>query len=430
MTQKTVRYLIYSADGDFIGEWADVTSELSFKRQINNALCSMDITLARNELTSKLLTDTLATEADVILTDEVDDPLLIDLVAAVGIGPGTDLELNYNIEVRTHYGSYVELETESLEELTTETDIALLIADGLPDGLTVFTGWISDWEVTVGKDDSISVYVLNHATELSNIIMQDGTDTKVTFSSYDPSNIAKAVIDYAQTQGAQINYTTSSIQLTGTTVSYTFNLNTIEECLNKVLELCPADWYWTYNPGTNLYSLLPRPSTPNRWFTKKKDVVTGRFRRSIARIVNTTFFTGGGDPALLVKRTDGPSEGAWRKGLAKIADSRVTVQATAELMADANIDRYKDPEFIGSMTINGEHYDPIEQISLGELAGFINFGDYIDENVELQIVGINYSVDSVALDLERILPPVSKRIEDIRRNLDVVDQENNPSAPL
>lgn len=99
-------------------------------------------------------------------------------------------------------------------------------------------------------------------------------------------------------------------------------------------------------------------------------------------------------------------------------------------MGDSNIDRYKDPEFIGSMTINGEHYDPIEQIGLGELAGFINFGDYIDENVELQIVGINYNVDSVALDLERILPPVAKRVEDIKRNLDVKDQENNPDAPL
>lgn len=282
MTQKTVRYLVYSADDDFIGEWADVTSNLAFKRQINNALCAMDVSFARNELTSKLYTDTLTTESDVVLTDEMDDPLLIDLVAAVGIGPGTDLELNYNVEVRTHYGTYADLETESDITLTAEDDNPLQIVDGLPDGLTVFTGWISDWETSIGGDETIKVSILNHASELSNIMFQDGDDTKVTFNSYDPSNIAKAVIDYAITQGARINYTASSIELTGTTVSYTFNLNTVEECLNKILELCPADWYWTYDPGTNLYSLLPRPSTPNRWFTKKKDVVNGYFRRSIA----------------------------------------------------------------------------------------------------------------------------------------------------
>lgn len=244
MTQKTVRYRIYSSDGDYIGEWTDVVSPVSFKRQINNALCSMPIVLARNELTRRYLTDELETESLEVLTDEVDDPLLIDLVAVQGIGPGTDLELNYNIEVSTHYGSYVALETEDDVELETEDDKPVEVQDGLPDGLVIYSGWIADWEASIGDSDTITVYTYNHATELSNIILEDGSgNTKVTYNSYDPSNIAKAVIDRAIALGAHINYTSTSIELTGTTVSYTFNLNTIEECLNKVLELCPADWY-------------------------------------------------------------------------------------------------------------------------------------------------------------------------------------------
>lgn len=432
MTQKIVRYLVYSSSNDFLGEWPDVISDVSFKRQINNALSSMTVKLARNELTSKLVTTNLQAEDLSILTDESDDPLLIDLVSAVGIGPGTDLELNHRIEVRTHYGSYVNLETEDFQILQTEDDKSLEIQSGLPDGLTVFTGWISDWEASIGDEDTLSVYLLSHSTELSNIPLEvtAGGNTRVPFLSVDPSNIAKAVIDWARTQGAQINYTSSSIALTGTTVSYEFNLNTIEEALNKVLELCPADWYWTYEPGTNLYSLQPRPSTPNRWFTKKKDYQSGKFRRSIARIVNRAFFTGGGSPALLVDREDVPSRLAWRRGLTKLSDQRVTVQTTAEIMADAEIDRYKDPEYIGNAIINGQHYDPIEQIQLGDLAGFVGFGTYIDTNAQLQIVGINYNVDTVALDFERILPAVPKRIEDIKRNLDELDQENNPNAPL
>lgn len=72
----------------------------------------------------------------------------------------------------------------------------------------------------------------------------------------------------------------------------------------------------------------------------------------------------------------------------------------------------------------------MEQVALGELVGFINFGEYIDKNVELQIVGIDYNLDTISLEFDRILPAVPKRIEDIKRNLDVLDQQNNPNAPI
>lgn len=430
MTQKTVRYIVYSADDDYIGEWTDVTSEPTFKRQINNALSSMDVEFARNELTSKTLTDTLDTEADVAITDESDAPLLIDLIAEVGLGVGTDLDLNYNIEVITHYGTYDTLDDEADVPITDESDKPLEIPDGLPDGLTIFTGYVSDWEIDIGGSDTLKASLLSHSVELNNIILMDGTDTKVTYNSYDPSNIAKAVIDYAITQGARIHYDSTSIELTGTTVSYTFNLNTIAECLDQVLKLCPGDWYWTYNPGDNLYSLKARPASRSRWFTKLTDVFVANFRKSIAHIANKVYFTGGGEPALLVVRNDAASQAAWRTGITKLSDQRVVVQSTAEIMADAEIERYTNPSFVGTTTITGDHYDPIESIALGEIVGFSNFGEYIDENIELQIVGIDYKVDTVDLELDRILPPVAKRIEDIRRNLDELAQENNPNAPL
>lgn len=430
MPQKTIRYVVYSADDDFIGEWSDVTSEPSFKRQINNALSTMNVAFARNELTSNILTDTLDDETDQPITDESDDPILTDIVTEVGLGAGTNLDLNYNIEVVTHYGEYDTLDDETDDPITDESDSPLLVSDGLPDGLTIFTGYVSDWEVNVGESDVINASLLSHSAELNNIILKSGSNTKVAYNSYDPSNIAKAVIDYAITQGAKIHYDSDSIEMTGTTVSYTFNLNTIKEALDKVLELCPGDWFWSYNPGDNLYSLKSRPVARTRWFTKKSDTFSLKLRNSIAHIANKVFFTGGGEPAILVERNDVTSQTDWRTGVIKLSDQRVTTQSTAEIMADAEIERYKNPSFIGSTTITGNHYDPIETIALGDIAGFSNFGEYIDENVELQIVGINYKVDTVDLELDRILPPVSKRIEDIKRNLDELDQENNPSAPL
>ena len=429
MTQKTIRYLVSDSDDNFIGEWTDVTSELSLRREINNAMSSLTVSLARNELTQIVSTDVMTTEGDEVLMTEDDEALLADIVAATGIGTGTDLDLNQNIEINAYYGSFVELLTEGDETITTEDDVELLVSDGAPEGYAIFKGYVSDWDLDFGESDTISVYLMNNAIELNHIILKDGTDTKVTYNSMDPSDIVRAVIDYAQTQGAHINYDTTSIEDTGTTVSYTFNMNTIAECLAKILELCPGDWYWSYDPGNDLYSLKARPTVPARYFTKQLDATKARLRRSIAGLVNEVYFTGGGDPALLVRRVDSASQTAWRKGILKMSDQRVTDQTTANLLADNEMERYADPSFVGSVTINGNHPTAIETIALGEIAGFINYGDYIDD-VELQIVGLTYNIDTIDVDLDRLLPPTTKRIEDIKRNLDTVEQQNNPDAPL
>lgn len=429
MTQKTVRYLVSDSDDNFIGEWNDISNDLSLKREINNAACSLTVNLARNELTQIVTTDVLVTEGDELLTTEDDEALLADIVGATGIGEGTDLDLNQKVEVSTYYGGYAGLTTEDDEVITTEGDDELLVEDGAPEGYRIFRGYVSDWELNFGDSDSVVVYLMNNGVELNHIILKDGDDTKVVFNSEDPSDIARAVIDYAQTQGAHINYDSASIEDTGTTVSYTFNLNTISECLAKIVELCPAQWYWTYDPGNDLYSLKSRPTTPARYFTKQLDASKARLRRSIASLVNEVYFTGGGEPALLVNSVDAPAQAAWRRGIAKISDQRVTNQPTAELLAQSTIDQYKEPSFVGSITVNGNHPEAIETIELGELAGFSNFGDYLDE-LELQIVGLTYNIDTIDFDLDRVLPRITKRIEDLKRNLDTVEQQNNPDAPV
>lgn len=429
MPTKRIRYLVHDSDDNFIGEWTDVSSELTLQREINNAACAVEAELGRNELTQFTTIFNLVTEADELLVTEDDDILVGDVLASTGLGSGTDLDLNYNIEINTYYGGFANLTTEADELLVTEADEEIIVEDGAPEGYEVFKGYITDWELDFGESDTVKITMLNHGTEIQDIIMMDGTDTKVVFNSYDPSDIAKAVIDYAQTQGAKINYDTNSIEDTGTTVSVTFNLNTIAECLDTILKLCPSDWYWTYHPGTDLYSLKSRPASTSRNFTNKLDVSTGTLRRSIMNLVNEVYFTGGGDPALLVKRVDSTSQTNWRRGLSKISDQRVTVQATAELIADSEIDRYKNPTYIGSISINGNHPTAIETIDLGELVGFINYGALIDD-LELQVVGLTYNIDTVDLKLDRILPAVTKRIEDIKRNLDTMEQQNNPDAPI
>jgi hypothetical protein len=590
--QKTLRYFVYDSDDNYLREWRDVATEISLRTEVNKSLYNIDLELARNPFDQQVEIVPWELEQGGYLTDEANDlQLSFDAAAAIGLGPGTDVNENNTVEIKAFYGQYDILQCEDGSPLLTEDNHAIFIENGRPDGHSIYRGFIQDWEVDLGNNDSVTVYLMNDAEELNNIMLETdetvainqsvlvsergiagagwddnielcqsftmvgtlkssrislfaktgfagyssgftaslyegsdpnapgtllasgfvnvsnyitheelslvfpnsitltngqpyliklttndektggggiypiyfatgssyaggvgyiktnsvptfidmgvdlafkvyeaGLDTTVTYNSMDPSNIAKRIIDFARSQGAQINYTNDSIDLTGTEVSITFQTNTIAEALEQVVKLCPAEWYWTYDPGTNIYSLKTLSSEPTRKFTNKGDIVSLKLRKSLTQLINQVYFSGGGDPALFRKVTDIASRNQYRKALKKLSDSRVTDDDTAVIISQSEIDRYKDPIYIATATISGQHPDPIEDIELGEKIGFLNFGNFIDD-IELQISAMSYNLDTLSLDLGVILPKVTKRIEDIKRNLDIEQQKNNPAVP-
>ena len=72
-------------------------------------------------------------------------------------------------------------------------------------------------------------------------IWEDTGSTTVPYLSKDPSDILREVLDNYQSQGGRLTYD-SSIETTGTEVSYTFKSTTIYDALKKCLELAPAGW--------------------------------------------------------------------------------------------------------------------------------------------------------------------------------------------
>jgi hypothetical protein len=67
-------------------------------------------------------------------------------------------------------------------------------------------------------------------------------------------------------------------------------------------------------------------------------------------------------------------------------------------------------------------------INVGEVVGFRNFGNYVDD-LTMQIVGLNYTPDFVQLQLETKPPTINKRLEDLRRNMIVSENQNVPTTP-
>ena len=584
---KKYRFKAYS-DGTYLGDWKDVSSDPTYKQEINNIIGSMPISFARNDLTLETAVDTLLNEDDAVLTNEDDSPFLIDTASVSALGVGTNLDTNYDVEVDAIYGQFEPLLNEDDTPILNEDGSIILVEEGYPLGRTIFRGYIPRWELplsgrgisaeirsysadlkhliletqdtayitnstltgsTIGMagggptdydvlyqtftmaaektlskvrlypvagwytdvDFSVSIFggtpsalgtsygggsgIVNRNTpveyydvvfetpitlpagtytfmfgtsmaktggnstypfnlglssaysggnlwystgdtglvsdtgsDIAFILYEAGLDTTVPFNSYDPSNILKAIIDFARGRGAEINYTSDSIQLTGTTVSYTFRAQTVEEAIKKVLELSPANWFYYYDFGTDTLYFRERSSTPDRWLRKGQTVVDGKIVKTIEQIVNDVLFTGGGNPALYVRRQNTSSISAIRRGLKKLSDNRVTTEATANILADSEIDQYDEALYAGDVEITEDGTFFLEDVAVGEMYGFIGFGRLVDAIV-VQGVSKDYRPDTAPIALTYNVPRVNKRVEDIKRNLDTLETTNNPVEP-
>lgn len=263
-------------------------------------------------------------------------------------------------------------------------------------------------------------------SDIAFILYEAGLETTVPFLSEDPSDILRSIIDFARGRGAEINYTADSIQDTGTTVSYTFRGQTVKEAIEKVLELAPAGWYFYYDFGTDTLYFKERSATPDRWL-RPDTVVDGKIIKTIEQVINDVPFSGGGDPALYVRDRRTPASGT-RRGLKKLSDNRVTSEATALILTGSEIDQLNQALYAGDVEITEDGTFWLEDVAVGEMLGFIGFGNLVDAIV-VQSVSKDYKADTMPLSLTYNVPRVNKRVEDIKRNLDALETANNPAEP-
>lgn len=428
---KRYLYKVYDEEGNYIETWRDVVSELNYTHEINTIGSTTQIELARNSDTVGVVTSPILTEAGTNLLTEDDFDLLATTESKNQIGSGSSVEYNNRVDITVFYGSVEPLLTENDEPILTEDDEELLADIGAPNGRRIFTGFISEINSRYGSSETTLVQLTSYGWDLGQFPLTDETGkTTVTFNSYDPSDIAKEAVDKFVADSAPYNtYTTrdiTSIRDTGTVVSYTFRANTYEDVVNKTLELMPANWYYRVGLGDNLVYYNERSATAKHLFYLGKHIKALDLRGSILNAVNRVLFTGGGDPALYIDREEAPAD-RTRRTLSVMSDNRVTVLDSAEVISEGQIEQGNKRQYRTTIEILARKYD-IESINVGDTVGFRNFGNYVDGLI-MQIVGLSYSPDSVQLQLETKPPTINKRLEDIRRNLTVTENQNVPDEP-
>ena len=429
---KTYLYKIYDEDGTFVTVWKnDVITDPSFTHEINSIGSTMDIELAKTSDSLGTTTGPLQTEAVTNITTESLQNILASTQSRNQIGPNSSIQYNNRVDVYAYYGEVSPLLTEAMEVIMTEDNETILASSGAPNGLRIFTGFISDINTRYGNTDTVALQVTSYGWDLNQYpITNVSNETTVKFLSYDPSDIIREAMTKFVADSASYNTytkaTDTSVSTTASTVSYTFKANTYADVLDKTLELMPSNWYYYVGLGDNTVYFRERSVQPTHKFYLGKHIKALDLKGSIADTNNRVLFTGGGDPALFVERVEAPAP-RTRRTLELYSDSRVTLTSSAEIIADGIIEDKNKVRYRTTIEILSGVYD-IESLKVGETVGFRNFDNFVD-SLTMQIVGINYSPDVAQLQLDSKPPTINKRLSDIYRNMKVQENQAVPDAP-
>ncbi len=254
--------------------------------------------------------------------------------------------------------------------------------------------------------------------------------TVATFTNTDPTVIFREILDNSNVLGSRIVYDGSSTELTGESIDYRFNMNTILDGINICLNAAPAGWYWYVDLGTRIAYFKNTESTATHKFIRNKHLKSISVAYSIEKLINTVYFTGGELVSgfnLFKLYTDADSIAEYGQRLERRIDNRVTVTATADAMGGRVIAESKDEAYFMRLEILDNDYD-ITLLKPGDTVSVGGYGNFID-NILLQITRVKYTPSMAIVNLGTMPTRLTPSIEQVKRDLIAVQTVANPDSP-
>ncbi len=398
--KKRYLYKIYDIAGNFIITWKDVISEPKFSISLNSGFSELVIDVARSEK-------------------------------------------NYDEGISVKYGNILKL--------------YVFDADSRYGGVLIYSGLLSQYlPAVVGSKETVQITFLSFWWKLDKMILENSGSTTLTYTSQDPSNVLKDILDRFSLAGGKLDYASGTVDLTGLSLSYVFNTVTFQEALLKVIELCPVGWYLRVGADDLIY-LKNKSLSATHTFTLGKNIEMYEPEKRIENIINTIYFVGGGTPNYYKKYSDAGSVANYGVFAIKYIDEQVTTDAVSSVIANRIINTFKDPEVRVQIKVsdnNGDGYKAsqgydIESIKVGDTCQIKNATSKADtkwdeaifdidvfdyditnsSSLVLQIMKIEYTPDNVLLELSNRQPDISKKIDDLNRAFVDSITKDNPSTP-
>jgi hypothetical protein len=285
-------------------------------------------------------------------------------------------------------------------------------------------GTVRDW--TTPPNSSVGM----STGDLYFVTYNSGGETTAVFTDADPTaDMIKTAMDNYISSGGNITYDDADIEATGEAVDYTFIGATVFAGIQKALQMCPAGYYWTVDPGTNKLSVKNMSDTADIVITKGKDINVLELSASIENVKNDIPFSGGlvSGSNLYKRYTNQESINEWGRGYDPQSDNRVTIADTMDQLGTTRLAIEKDEQYQTSVTLLDAKTD-ITLCKPGMTIGFAGFGPTVDALV-LMIVSLEYTPDTAKLGLGSLPPRTVVTLDQINRELDALQTVDNPDAP-
>lgn len=254
--------------------------------------------------------------------------------------------------------------------------------------------------------------------------------TLTEFTTQDPADMFRSIIDTYRNQGGILAYDVDSVDDTPVNVPYTFSLATSLEGVRKTKELAPYDWYWAVSLSTNTIYYKQTATTADVTLLKGTHIQSLRIISSTENLANFLYFSGGDVGAgvnLYKTYSDSDSIDAYGIRIDRQSDNRVTVTGTANALGNAYIAANKDQQYQTYVTLNAATID-ISQFIPGMTIGFSGFGTFVDSLI-IQIVRIEYSPDVATLYLGSLPPRNTTTLQQALADINSLQTIANPDTP-
>jgi hypothetical protein len=281
-------------------------------------------------------------------------------------------------------------------------------------------------------------------------VWDNSVDTTVIYTDTDPSIMAMDVLARLALQGCRVGFDTTTIDLTGTTVDYTFNTASGLEALNQIQDFLPPGWYMRLDVATNMLHIHDVSQNATQTFILGQHILDLEPQKRVEKIVNTVYVSGDG---VFSKYVNQPSVDLFGTRQYRYSDPNLSSQATSDVIGKKLSNSNSSYEILAQLEILDsaaglEGFD-IESIQIGQLVQFgaiLGTGTsrldemYLDQDaldgalanlnaLALQIVRREYLYDRVRLQLSNQTYDVSKAIDRIERKILAIQQANNPTQP-
>lgn len=285
--------------------------------------------------------------------------------------------------------------------------------------------------VFTAPDVSSPVWTTVAADDLAFAVNGNSGSTSLTFTNNDTGTIIRRILDQMVSQSGRVSYATTTVDTSGSSVTYTYKVSTVLEAIKKALDLSPSNYYWYINLASGVFNFHAQGSARNHTMILGKHIHELELTYTLENVRNFVVFSGGDTGSgsnLYLADTNIASKSLYGQWLEKRSDNRVTVTATGTTFVNNILSQNSAAGFWTSITIPDSVYD-IELFTIGQMIGFSGFNSSLIDNLLLQIVGIARYPNHVILKLGSLAPISDDNFEKTRRRLDLLETIDNTSTP-